>query len=56
MINFSKSAEGLIPAIIQDNETLNVLMLGYMNAESFQKTESKNIHVLWTRSISCNIW
>ncbi len=37
-IDFSKSAQGLIPAIIQDSETKSVLMLGYMNAESYQKT------------------
>ena len=37
-IDFSKSADGLIPAIIQDSETKNVLMLGYMNAEAYQKT------------------
>jgi phosphoribosyl-AMP cyclohydrolase / phosphoribosyl-ATP pyrophosphohydrolase len=37
-IDFSKSAHGLIPAIIQDSETKAVLMLGYMNAESYQKT------------------
>ncbi|HBK83983.1 MAG TPA: bifunctional phosphoribosyl-AMP cyclohydrolase/phosphoribosyl-ATP diphosphatase, partial [Flavobacterium sp.] len=33
-INFSKNNNGLIPAIIQDNETKNVLMLGYMNQEA----------------------
>ncbi len=33
-----KSSHGLIPAIIQDSETKNVLMLGYMNEESLQKT------------------
>lgn len=32
-MNFSKSADGLIPAIIQDNTTGKVLMLGYMNQE-----------------------
>ena len=37
-IDFTKSAHGLIPAIIQDSETKTVLMLGYMNAESYQKT------------------
>lgn len=37
-IDFSKLAHGLIPAIIQDSETKNVLMMGYMNAESYQKT------------------
>ncbi|MCV9928777.1 bifunctional phosphoribosyl-AMP cyclohydrolase/phosphoribosyl-ATP diphosphatase HisIE [Flavobacterium sp. LS1R49] len=37
-IDFSKNADGLIPAIIQDSETKNVLMLGYMNEEAYQKT------------------
>jgi len=37
-IDFSKNMDGLIPAIIQDSETKTVLMLGYMNAEAYQKT------------------
>lgn len=37
-IDFSKNSDGLIPAIIQDSETKNVLMLGYMNEEAYQKT------------------
>jgi phosphoribosyl-ATP pyrophosphohydrolase/phosphoribosyl-AMP cyclohydrolase len=37
-IDFSKNTDGLIPAIIQDSETNAVLMLGYMNAEAYQKT------------------
>ena len=37
-IDFNKSPEGLVPAIIQDSITNNVLMLGYMNAEAYQKT------------------
>ena len=36
-IDFDKS-NGLIPAIIQDKETLQVLMLGYMNEDALQKT------------------
>ena len=38
--DFEKS-EGLIPAIIQDADTRKVLMLGYMNAEAFQKTKDE---------------
>ena len=38
-IDFDKNKDGLVPAIIQDAETKNVLMLGYMNAEAFQKTK-----------------
>jgi len=37
-LNSGKNGDGLIPAIIQDNATLKVLMLGYMNAEAFEKS------------------
>jgi len=37
-INFNKNKDGLVPAIIQDATTKNVLMLGYMNKEAYQKT------------------
>ena len=37
-IDFNKNKDGLVPAIIQDNITKNVLMLGYMNEEAYQKT------------------
>jgi phosphoribosyl-AMP cyclohydrolase / phosphoribosyl-ATP pyrophosphohydrolase len=30
-LDFSKNKDGLIPAIIQDNNTFKVLMLGYLN-------------------------
>ncbi len=42
-LKFNK--DGLIPAIIQDIENNEVLMLGYMNAESFLKTlKTKKVH------------
>lgn len=55
--NFTKSSDGLIPAIIQDSVTQKVLMLGYMNLEAFIKsTESKQVtffsrskNRLWTK-------
>ena len=55
-IDFDKNT-GLVPAIIQDNETKNVLMLGYMNKEAFDITvESKKVTFysrskkrLWTK-------
>ena len=55
-INFDRNT-GLIPAIIQDNDTKNVLMLGYMNQDAFDKTlESKKVtffsrtkNRLWTK-------
>ena len=37
-IDFNKNKDGLVPAIIQDNTTKNVLMLGYINEEAYQKT------------------
>ncbi|POY38792.1 bifunctional phosphoribosyl-AMP cyclohydrolase/phosphoribosyl-ATP diphosphatase [Flavobacterium alvei] len=45
-----KSAHGLIPAIIQDSETKNVLMLGYMNEESLQKTIETQKITFYSRS------
>ena len=53
-IDFEKSG-GLVPAIIQDARTKNVLMLGYMNEEAYQKTmESKRL-TFWSRSRQC-LW
>jgi phosphoribosyl-AMP cyclohydrolase / phosphoribosyl-ATP pyrophosphohydrolase len=56
-IDFEKSADGLIPAIIQDSQTNKVLMLGYMNQESFELTKvskrvtffSRSRQKLWTK-------
>ncbi|CAI2768078.1 bifunctional phosphoribosyl-AMP cyclohydrolase/phosphoribosyl-ATP diphosphatase HisIE [Flavobacterium collinsii] len=45
-----KSAHGLIPAIIQDAETKNVLMLGYMNEESLQETIETQKVTFFSRS------
>ena len=46
-INFNKNNDGLVPAIIQDATTRNVLMLGYMNEEAYQKTiETKMVTFL----------
>lgn len=49
-IDFSKSAHGLIPAIIQDSETKSVLMLGYMNEEAFVKTQETKKVTFYSRS------
>lgn len=49
-IDFSKSAHGLIPAIIQDSETKAVLMLGYMNEEAFVKTQATQKVTFYSRS------
>jgi phosphoribosyl-ATP pyrophosphohydrolase/phosphoribosyl-AMP cyclohydrolase len=46
-IDFSK---GLIPAIIQDAATLQVLMLGYMNKEAYEKTIAEKRVTFFSRS------
>ena len=48
-INFEKQ-NGLVPAIIQDSVTLNVLMLGYMNEEAYKKTVSTKKVTFYSRS------
>lgn len=49
-IDFSKNTDGLIPAIIQDSVTKTVLMLGYMNAEAYQKTTETKKVTFYSRS------
>ncbi len=49
-INYEKYADGLVPAIIQDAKTRKVLMLGFMNAESFELTESSGKVTFYSRS------
>lgn len=46
---------GLIPAIIQDATTDKVLMLGYMNAEAFDKTKREGVVTFFSRSKS-RLW
>lgn len=41
---------GLVPAIIQDVNTKNVLMLGYMNLEAYKKTVETNLVTFYSRS------
>ena len=56
MLDFDKM-NGLIPAIIQDNDTRKVLMLGFMNKEAYEKTVetgkvtffSRTKNRLWTK-------
>ena len=55
--DFSKNPDGLLPAIIQDEQTKNILMLGYMNEAALEKTlQSKKVTFfsrtkqrLWTK-------
>jgi phosphoribosyl-ATP pyrophosphohydrolase/phosphoribosyl-AMP cyclohydrolase len=48
-IDFEKNG-GLIPAVIQDADTDKVLMLGYMNKESFEKTQKESVVTFYSRS------
>lgn len=48
-IDFSKN-NGLVPVIIQDDQTQQVLMLGYMNEEALQKTQQEKIVTFFSRS------
>ncbi|MCD8739448.1 bifunctional phosphoribosyl-AMP cyclohydrolase/phosphoribosyl-ATP diphosphatase HisIE [Mucilaginibacter roseus] len=48
-IDFDKS-DGLVPVIIQDEQTLEVLMLGYMDKEAYDKTVQENVVTFFSRS------
>jgi phosphoribosyl-ATP pyrophosphohydrolase/phosphoribosyl-AMP cyclohydrolase len=56
-IDFAKYGDGLVPAIVQDNETNKVLMMGFMNEEALTKTNeigkvtfySRSKQRLWTK-------
>lgn len=48
-IDFQKM-NGLVPAIVQDVATREVLMLGYMNEEAFEQTQSSGFVTFWSRS------
>ena len=49
-INFTKYADGLVPAIVQDASTKNVLMLGFMNQAAVDATISLNKVTFFSRS------
>ena len=48
-IDFNKT-DGLVPVVIQDEQTLEVLMLGYMNQEAWEKTQAEKIVTFFSRS------
>jgi phosphoribosyl-ATP pyrophosphohydrolase/phosphoribosyl-AMP cyclohydrolase len=48
-IDFTKG-NGLVPVIIQNNTTLQILMLGYMNEEAYTKTKKENRVTFFSRS------
>jgi phosphoribosyl-ATP pyrophosphohydrolase/phosphoribosyl-AMP cyclohydrolase len=49
-IDFKKHPDGLVPAIVQDDVTLKVLMMGYMNEESLQQTLRSGFVTFYSRS------
>ena len=53
-IDFSK-CDGLVPAIIQDAKTKNVLMLGFMNQEAYDKTIQTKKVTFYSRTRQC-LW
>lgn len=53
-IDFEKQG-GLVPAIIQDSITNNVLMLGYMTQEAYEQTIKTGKVTFWSRSRQC-LW
>ena len=49
MLDFEKSG-GLVPVVVQDAQTLEVLMLGYMNQEAWEKTQAEKRVTFFSRS------
>ncbi len=49
-VNFDKYADGLVPAIVQDADTLRVLMLGFMNAPALAATAQSGKVTFFSRS------
>jgi phosphoribosyl-AMP cyclohydrolase len=54
-LDFQKSAEGLLPAIAQDYQSGDVLMLAYINEEAWKKTLETGLAHYWSRSRN-QIW
>lgn len=48
--NLDKCADGLLPVIVQDDVTLRVLMLGYMNREAFERTQAEGRVTFYSRT------
>lgn len=49
-MNFAKMADGLLPAVVQDAATRQVLMVGYMNAEALELTRQSGQVTFFSRS------
>ena len=63
-LDAEKLSDGLVPAVIQDDRTLQVLMLGYMNREAYEKSlaegrvtfYSRTRRRLWTKGETSGNW
>ena len=49
-INWDRAPDGLVPAVVQDADTKDVLMIGFMNRDALEKTLSTGKVTFWTRS------
>ena len=49
-IRWDKAPDGLVPAVVQDADTKDVLMLGFMNRAALEKTLHSGLVTFWTRS------
>ncbi|MDH3795357.1 MAG: bifunctional phosphoribosyl-AMP cyclohydrolase/phosphoribosyl-ATP diphosphatase HisIE [Flavobacteriaceae bacterium] len=49
-LDFSKNTDGLIPAVVQDYLTMDVLMLGYIDAAAWEKTQAEGRVTFYSRS------
>ncbi len=49
-IGWDKAPDGLVPAVVQDADTKDVLMLGFMNRAALEKTLREGRVTFWTRS------
>ncbi len=49
-LNFTKTPDGLLPAIVQDHQTNEILMLAYINKQAWEKTLETGQAHYWSRS------
>lgn len=49
-VRWDKAEDGLVPAVVQDAATKEVLMMGFMNRDALEKTLRSGLVTFWTRS------
>lgn len=49
-LDTAKNCEGLVPVVVQDDNTMQVLMLGYMNEEAYDRTVAEGKVTFFSRS------